>query len=312
MKRVSTITKELNISLDQLIDSLKGLGYDDEYLNINTRIPKEVFEKVKSIYIHVVPENDTQNELEISFQQHHSFEKALVELTLQNNTFDKREEVFRSFDGNDFTTLFNDDEAFLIALGLEDKSVRTIANRYFQSKTVTNDQIFLVHQHAMAAYKVYGGAFLTHLMALPKLPFKALDAFQLFNELDKRKTNIEFPIVRFTYKNQNGIIEHLQMSFDVNNQSTKQIRNSNVIVVKNKSTGKVLFKVDRKGYVLPVTTKNQIVPVLQYFIQISKDTGTYVLNYGLETGYCSRCGRSLTDKESVRIGMGPSCLQYGI
>lgn len=311
MKRVSNITKELNISLDQLITSLNEVGYVEEHLNINTRIPIEFFEKIKAIYSNEVTHGESKNEIEESFQQPHFFEKALVELTLQHNKFDNREEVLKSFEGNAVKTLFNDEEAFLIALGLEDKSVRSIANRYFQSKTVTSEQFFIVHQHAMAVFKKYGGAFLTHLMALPKLPFKALDAYQLFSELDRRKSKIEFPIVRFTYKNQNGIIEHLQMTFDAHYQSAKQIRNNHVIVIKNKSTGRILFKVDREGYVMPVSTQNQIVPVLQYFIQISKDIDTFVLNFGLETGFCSRCGRPLTDKESLRIGMGPSCRQYG-
>ncbi|MCZ8144388.1 DUF6011 domain-containing protein [Flavobacterium sp.] len=311
MKRISQICKELNIRIDELISLLHSYGFVEEHLNLNTRVPNELFEKIKAIYNNEVTEKVSTNVYEESLCQTHSFEKVLVEIALERNTLEDREVVLKSFDGYEVSTLFKDEEAFLIALGIEDKSVRSLANRYFQSKYITGKQFITVHRHAMAALDRYGGAFITHIMALPKLPFKALDAHQLFSELDRRKSKLEFPIVRFAYKNQDGVIEHLQMMFDSHYQSKQQIRNNHIIVVKNKSTGSVLFKIDRDGYVLPVSTKNKIVPILQYFIQVSRDTGTFVLNYGLETGFCSRCGRMLSDKESLRIGMGPSCRQYG-
>ncbi len=70
------------------------------------------------------------------------------------------------------------------------------------------------------------------------------------------------------------------------------------------------MKVSRSGIAVPDKNAKQIIPVLQVFARISKDTKKAFLNYGLETGECSICGRELTDSESIRRGIGPVCRQY--
>jgi len=47
--------------------------------------------------------------------------------------------------------------------------------------------------------------------------------------------------------------------------------------------------------------------LLQLFIRIANKPKEAILNYGLETGECSECGRKLTSSESIRLGIGPVC-----
>lgn len=49
-------------------------------------------------------------------------------------------------------------------------------------------------------------------------------------------------------------------------------------------------------------TRNDIETILN-----SKDIPKLVIQYGLNTGICSCCGRTLSNKESIRLGIGPIC-----
>lgn len=41
--------------------------------------------------------------------------------------------------------------------------------------------------------------------------------------------------------------------------------------------------------------------------EVAKDPLTAAIRHGRETGECSCCGRELTNKESIRLGIGPIC-----
>jgi hypothetical protein len=43
-------------------------------------------------------------------------------------------------------------------------------------------------------------------------------------------------------------------------------------------------------------------------IAIAADPRGAAIDYGRETGICACCGRTLTNKESIDLGIGPICL----
>lgn len=47
--------------------------------------------------------------------------------------------------------------------------------------------------------------------------------------------------------------------------------------------------------------------VKETLVAAAADPLTAAIRYGKETGFCSCCGRELTNKESIRLGIGPIC-----
>lgn len=57
---------------------------------------------------------------------------------------------------------------------------------------------------------------------------------------------------------------------------------------------------------------NGIEIVLEIYEQITSllsDPKTYAVAYGQRTGECAICGRELTNKESIKYGIGPICME---
>ena len=162
----------------------------------------------------------------------------------------------------------------------------------------------------MRVLKKYGEKITTFIIALPPLPFQAIDPLQIFSELDKRKASQEFPILRLSYTNKEGKTEKLQLTFYAEKTEQGRIRNDDVLILKNSTTSRPIMKISRSGLVLPEPEAKQIVPILQLFVRFSKDTKSMIINYGLETGECSICGRELRDKLSIKRGIGPTCFEY--
>ena len=217
----------------------------------------------------------------------------------------KRQKQTLKFEESEIETVFSDFEAYSICKGLDNRHAKHLARNYFKTNKQMDNEQFEAHSIAMSALEKYGGRTLTFMISLPPLPFKALNATQIFSELDKRRKKQDFPILRITFKNAKNQTEKIQISYYAEKSNQGRKRNDNVLTIKNRSTGQQLIRLSRSGIVIP-----EIVPVLQVFMRFSKNTKQTLLNYGLETGECSICGRELTDSESIRIGVGPVCRQY--
>lgn len=246
----------------------------------------------------------------IEFKFQNPFEKEQQKLIGEANLFLKRQQQTLKFEESEIKTVFSDFEAYSICMGLDNRHAKHIARNYFKTKVQMAKEQFEAHSIAMTALDKYGGKTLSFILSLPPLPFKAVNATQIFSELDKRRKKQDFPILRITFKNAKNQTEKIQISYYAEKSDKGRKRNDNVLKIKNRSTGQELMRVSRSGIVIPQNNAKQIVPVLQLFMRFSKDTKQTLLNYGLETGECSICGRELTDSESIRIGVGPMCRQY--
>lgn len=312
MKRVVQIARELGVSVSKINEYLKNINI--EPVNINTKIDNETLHLIylahndrADQHVGKVESADSTDKLIEIFSYVNPFEKEQFDIINEENTFKNRISIVKEFDGLQISTVFSDFEAFSICNGLEDNFSRALARRFFCLTTKKSSEFYEAHNIAMTALNKYGPEMLSFVICLPPLPFKAIDATQIFNELDKRKTNQVFPLIRISYKNDKNITEKLVISFYSEKKEGNRQRFNNILVIKNKTTGKRLFKISRNGLIIPDSDAKQIKPILQLFVRFSQDTKKFILNYGLETGECSICGRELTDSLSIRRGIGPSC-----
>ena len=262
--------------------------------------------KVKSYPNEVTSEQSLPQEFSIK----NPFEAEQQEIISKHDIFSNREPTTKEIQGYEIKTVFSDFEAFSICSGLDNRHAKHIAQKYFRAKDLEPDVFVEAHQIATKTLEKYGSRLLSYIITLPPLPFKAVNATQIFSELDKRRKTQDFPIIRIPYKNEKNETEKIYISYFAEKLESGRKRNDNILTIKNQTTGKRLMKVSRNGIVIPDKVAKQIVPVLQVFVRFSKDTKKAILNYGLETGECSICGRELTNSESIRRGIGPVCRQY--
>jgi Family of unknown function (DUF6011) len=152
-------------------------------------------------------------------------------------------------------------------------------------------------------------------LSIPPLPFKCSNFKILFSSLDKRRSQNENPVVRLKIKNHENATEEIEYSF-LMEENTKYI---NQIRVRNKTTNTELFDVNREGIVIPKENTREngvnknITPILQLFYRITENENGLkeaIFSYGIETGQCSICGRTLTDTVSKMKGIGPVCEKF--
>lgn len=318
MKRLPQIAKEQNIGVSTLIDYCERLGHTRVTRNskIDSKLEGQIIDLHKGKI--EAPQKIDNEEYQVSstselpndFNLTNPFEYEQQEIITEADRFSNRQKRTITFQELEEETVFSDFEAYSICMGLENRHAKHLARNYFKTFKQIDKEQFEAHSIAMLALAKYGGKTLTFIISLPPLPFKAVNATQIFSELDKRRKKQEFPILRISFKNDKNQTEKIQISYYAEKSDKGRIRNDNVLAIKNRSTGQQLMRVSRNGIVVPENNAKQIVPILQVFMRFSMDTKQTILNYGLETGECSICGRELTDSESIRLGIGPVCSQY--
>lgn len=318
MKRLPQIAKEQNIGVSTVIDYCDRLGHTR--VTRNSKIDPKLESQIVDLHkgkIEVSQKIDNQefqvsstSELPEDFSIKNPFEHEQQEIISEGDRFSNRQKRTITFQESAVETVFSDFEAYTICMGIDNRHAKHIARNYFKTNEQIENELFEARNIAMSALDKYGGKTLTFIISLPPLPFKAVNATQIFSELDKRRKKQDFPILRITLKNAKNLTEKIQISYYAEKTEKGRKRIDNVLTIKNRTTGQQLMRVSRSGIVIPENNAKQIVPVLQVFVRFSKDTKQTLLNYGLETGECSICGRELTDSESIRIGIGPVCRQY--
>jgi hypothetical protein len=58
-----------------------------------------------------------------------------------------------------------------------------------------------------------------------------------------------------------------------------------------------------------ILTEEKKIEILENLIDLAFNPKAKMIEYGRETGCCGLCGRTLTDKHSIEIGIGPICLE---
>ena len=245
------------------------------------------------------------------FKQENPFKKDIVE-TLKGEYANGIILKKISFDNHNLESEFSDFQAFQICRGIENK--QHLFNKFDSNKHDDKD-VFEAHSIAMTQLQQKGKSFINFILSIPPLPFKCNNFKILFSSLDKRRGQNENPVVRLKIKNHENATEEIEYSF-LMEENTKYI---NQIRVRNKTTNTELFDVNREGVVIPKENTREngvnknITPILQLFYSITENENGLkeaIFSYGIETGQCSICGRTLTDTVSKMKGTGPICEQY--
>lgn len=312
-KRIIQLIKETgkDISLIKSFARRSGIVISNEYQKISDqdfeRIQKLLEEEIDTIGNKGKGSKELYltNELPVEFTNVNPF--TVLQTDILQNGLRKKQASFFEYNDSKIESVFDDFEAYSICRGLNVSRATKIARDFFRDQNITTR--IEAHELAMSALKKYGWKMLSFVVRFPPLPFQSFNVDNLFTELDRKTKDADLPVIRVAYSNEKGSPEKLELKFYVEREADKTHVFKNVIEIKNKSTNSIVAQIARNGKIVPSEGSRNIVPIIQLFITNAANIGKLQVNYGLETGECSICGRELTDATSIKRGIGPVCIK---
>ncbi|MCW3107912.1 MAG: hypothetical protein JWQ09_2418 [Segetibacter sp.] len=247
----------------------------------------------------------------------------------------------RQFEDGIIQTHFEDWEALSFLAGITNVSkARLIWNKHNDNENLTDDEIKFAHTLANELREKHGDEILNFLLACPPKPFQVDNVKELFSDLDLAKDKIESPAIRFLASKDDKFLKIMyktygvdkpeyvlikdtrageyftperhkfSIAFWVEKKDNKVVkRDTEIIVLRNVTTGHTLAHITRSGQFIPQKNAYITKPVISLFFRICKDTKTFIINYGLDSGNCSYCDRELTHPTSIKRNYGKKCGQ---
>ncbi len=305
------LLKEFNSSSkpkNQLIQTTsippKNTLIEDKTIIEKISTPK--FEKINSSEVEKIESTEIEEiipiEIEDRFDLENPYETFIIDFIRNGIDFENRIPENRLIGGEFIETQFTDYEAFSICLGTENAILRKIGRDFFKG-IISDKSLILAHNSSMSALQKYGEVYISLIFSLPPLPFHAFNPRQLFSEMDRRKEVTERPIFRILIGEKKYILKFHE-------DYSKDFISNEIVTVNDKKTKHTVFYISRTGSIFPMENIKNIIPIISIFMRNVADFKSYILNYGLESGECSVCGRTLTDRFSIRMGIGPVCGGY--
>ena len=324
-KMLIKVAMELNVSLSTIVHYLQSKGFEIEnkptfiltdamYSELVQKFTISNLPKPEYIETASISNEDTLNnekdilnepillEIKERFTAENPHETFIIDSINKGIDFENRSPEKRQIGGETVETIFTDYEAYSICLGSEDTTLRKIARQYFKGN-ILDANLILAHNSCMSALQKYGAKYLSIIFSLPPLPFQAFDARQLFSEMDIRNQITDRPVFRIFIGEKKYTLKFYEIT-------SKDFISKEIIAVNDKDTKQPFFYISRSGKILPIENITNIIPTLSIFLRNAVDFRTVILNYGLESGECSICGRTLTDPFFIRLGIGPVCGGY--
>lgn len=249
-------------------------------------------------------------------------------------------------DGESINTCLLDIEAASLCGGISNSpKARQIWKNYFNGN-ITKQELFFAHKIGMKLVDKYGVAFVQYCLTLPPLPFKYGDVSQIYSVMDQAKKKLENPVLRYV-SSENDRFVRLEISqsnglmdlyvykelgkpdfftgkreekhrfsltfFTVKTDHNRSHVDTNILTLKNLTTGSRIAKIHRSGIIESYNDKMLKSSAISLFLKFNENTKTMSINYGFTTGECSYCGRELSDKSSLKYGYGKICAKnYGL
>lgn len=210
-------------------------------------------------------------------------------------------------DGSTYVSYFNDTEVMCLCGGHSDSRARSLA-RIMQYRPLDSSETREAHGICMDLLKVHSENELNAILSLPRLPFACTESSRAFSIMDDVVNGRDF------YQISLSIGEGKENMISLRYLKEDRVLYKDVLVLswRDQSREKVLLT--RDGRAMSKSTRSTgwraIKPRLNLFIEWTRNPGDIeggVLRFGIETGHCGICGRSLSDPISARRGIGPVC-----
>jgi len=237
------------------------------------------------------------------------FQQPLVSELLTKDDFStlekfkkKKHRIF--FNDSFIDSCFTKNEIIHIGNGVGEKKITDLVAKLKKKEALTNDQWIFLIQSIENLLQKYGPNLLLNILNMSPLPHSIGKIDNIFNVINNLSQKIQNPIIRL--RNQ-GIIFILE-PLVINNDRYKNILK--ISQKDQKGNSNLVGHIGSNGHFLKYSEyKSPIIPTLQLILKWNSNINEAIAYFGLKTGECSICGRQLTDKTSIKFGIGPICRQ---
>jgi hypothetical protein len=221
-------------------------------------------------------------------------------------TFGKfKNKKHRIFFNDSFTdSCFTKNQIIHIANGVGEKKITDLVVKLQKKENLNNSQWIFLIQSIENLLEKYGPDLISNILNMSPLPHCIGKVHNIFNVINELSKTIQNPVIRLRNEGAVFILEPLV----INNDRFKNI----LKISKKDQQGKsyLVGHIGSNGHFLKNSEfTSPIIPTLQLILNWNSNMKEAIAYYGVETGECSLCGRKLTDKTSIKIGIGPICRQ---
>lgn len=289
-------------------------------INDNTKLSKSIIENIEEFRNN--PINQTGNNIEnintnliklpdgigldtstaeMLFAENENFYLSKFNRLDFNLTFNKKDKVIK-YNDKELLSFFTLNQVLHLASGVQDKKIHDLYRKIIKVEKLQDEQwVFLIHS-IENILTTYGVEKVNRLLELSKLPHQIGEVKNIFKVINDISKNNEKPTIRLRH---NGVV------FTLEPYTLSKKRYANVLTINkiNQSGKKThIGFIGSSGYMYKNQNYNTpIIPTIELIIKWNSDIKSAIAYYGVETGECSICGRKLTDRTSIKIGIGPVC-----
>ncbi len=211
----------------------------------------------------------------------------------------------RIFFNDSFTdSFFTKNQIIHIANGVAEKNITDLVVKLQKKENISNSQWIFLIQSTENLLEKYGPDLILNILNMSPLPHAIGKVHNIFNVINTLSKTIQNPVIRLRNEGAVFILEPLVIKND---------RFKNILKISRKDQqGKSITvgHIGSNGHFLKHSEyTSPIIPTLQLIIKWNSNMKESIAYFGLKTGECSLCGRKLTDKTSIKIGIGPICRQ---
>lgn len=206
------------------------------------------------------------------------------------------------FNDTHFDSYFTKNQIIHLANGVGESQLNKLVLKLQRTKHLSNEEWLYLIRSIENLLPRYGPEKISDILETSPLPHSIGKVENIFNVIDNLSQNIQNPVIRLRNEGAVFIIEPLV----IENERYHQI----ITISQRDQNGKsnVVGHLGSNGHFYKnIHFKAPIVPTIQLILKWNNNIHGAIAYFGLKTGECSICGRQLTDKTSIKIGIGPIC-----
>lgn len=219
------------------------------------------------------------------------------------NIFDKK--IHRIyFNDTYYDSYFTKNQIIHLANGVGESQLNKLISKLQRTKNISNEEWLFLIQSIENLLTKYGPEKISDILETSPLPHTIGKVENIFNVINDLSKNLQNPVIRLRNEGSVFIIEPLV----IKNERFHQI----ITISQRDQIGKtrIVGHLGSNGHFYRnIQFKAPIIPTIQLILKWNKNIHEAIAYFGLKTGECSICGRQLTDKTSIKIGIGPICRQ---
>jgi hypothetical protein len=207
-----------------------------------------------------------------------------------------------NFNNSHYESYFTKSQILHLANGVSEKKLNLLATKILNNSSITDEEWIFMIKSVENLLHTYGKEMIAEILELSPLPHCIGQVENIFNVLHQLSFSNENPMIRLRNEGMVYLLEPFVL---------KKVRYNQIISIKKIGQDGKTETIGHLGsngnFYKNIKYPHPIFPTMQLILKWNNNVSQAIAYYGIDTGECSICGRKLTDKTSIKIGIGPIC-----